>query len=91
MVFEYIGGGDLKHFLQKFPGKISWKMTLKMAVNITGNCGNHSLIIHNRKDAVAFLHRQNPKIIHRDLKSPNVLVRPLNRVVLTSLLDGFTQ
>ncbi len=31
-------------------------------------------IAQNIADALHFLHSQKPKILHRDLKSPNVLV-----------------
>lgn len=39
---------------------IPWVLKLKIASNIA--------------DALHFLHSQTPKILHRDLKSPNVLV-----------------
>jgi serine/threonine protein kinase len=36
---------------------MSWEFKIKIAINIA--------------EALRFLHSQNPKILHRDLKSPN--------------------
>ena len=50
--------------------KICWKMRLTMARNIA--------------EAIRFLHSFQPKIIHRDLKTPNCLVNYL--ILLVYLL-----
>jgi serine/threonine protein kinase len=60
LVLEYLQYGDLFSFLANLENKINWQMRLKMAQNIA--------------EAIRFLHRFQPKIIHRDLKSPNCLV-----------------
>ncbi len=39
---------------------ISWKLRYKLAIDIA--------------EGVAFLHALNPPLLHRDLKSPNILV-----------------
>jgi serine/threonine protein kinase len=57
---EFIPRGNLMHFLQDERNVVPWPLKYRIATNIT--------------DAIAFLHAQNPKIIHRDLKSPNILV-----------------
>jgi serine/threonine protein kinase len=60
LVMEFVKYGDLYSFLHNENNIISWKMKLKIAQNIA--------------EAIRFLHSFQPKIIHRDLKSPNCLV-----------------
>ena len=60
LVMEFMPFGDLYTFLNDPANIISWKVILKIA--------------HNISEAVRFLHSFRPKIIHRDLKSPNCLV-----------------
>lgn len=81
LVMEYLPNGSLYDYLRKNKGilysytvglaivlilflllisDIPWVIKLKIAANIA--------------DALYFLHTQTPKILHRDLKSPNVLV-----------------
>ncbi len=76
LIMEFLPYGSLYDYLKKHKGildisleigihsrqykDIPWAMKLKIAQNIA--------------DALHFLHSQKPKILHRDLKSPNVLV-----------------
>ena len=60
LVMEFLPYGDLYSFLHDRSNQIHWRMRLKMAQNIA--------------EAIRFLHSFQPKIIHRDLKSPNCLV-----------------
>jgi small GTP-binding protein len=60
LVMEFMPYGDLYSFLQDPQNEINWKMRMTMAFNIAS--------------AIRFLHSFQPKIIHRDLKSPNCLV-----------------
>ena len=60
LVMEFMPYGDLYSFLGNKNNFINWRMILKMAQNIA--------------EAICFLHSFQPKIIHRDLKSPNCLV-----------------
>jgi serine/threonine-protein kinase CTR1 len=62
---EYVSQGNLLSYLQS-SATISPLMKLKIAVNIA--------------DAMKCLHSKTPKIIHRDLKSPNILVRFLSYI-----------
>lgn len=59
MAMEICAHGDLFEYLSKRPA-ITWQTRLKLAKNIA--------------DALQFLHGVSPKICHRDIKSPNVLV-----------------
>lgn len=61
MMLEYMDGGDLQSHLLDLTRELDWNMKILLALDIAS--GMH------------FLHsRQNP-IVHRDLKSPNVLLR----------------
>mmetsp|Transcript_17879 Transcript_17879/g.69294 ORF Transcript_17879/g.69294 Transcript_17879/m.69294 type:complete len:2049 (-) Transcript_17879:47-6193(-) len=60
LVQEFMPYGDLYEYLHDEKNVIPWKMVVTMARNIA--------------DAVRFLHNFQPKIIHRDLKSPNCLM-----------------
>eukprot|EP01133_Synstelium_polycarpum_P006723 gene6723-7816_t len=58
IVMEYIPNGNLYDFLRK--GPYPWPLRIKIALNIAS--------------AIQYLHDFNPKICHRDLKSPNILM-----------------
>ena len=60
LLMEYIPHGNLLKYLQDEKKQISYIMKLKIAFNIA--------------DAMRSLHSKIPKIIHRDLKTPNILV-----------------
>ena len=60
MVMEFLPFGDVSHFLKDSSIKVTWKMRMRMALDIARG--------------MAYLHAFNPKIIHRDLKTPNTLV-----------------
>eukprot|EP01119_Soliformovum_irregulare_P012881 TRINITY_DN3370_c0_g1_i1.p1 TRINITY_DN3370_c0_g1~~TRINITY_DN3370_c0_g1_i1.p1 ORF type:complete len:2124 (-),score=675.67 TRINITY_DN3370_c0_g1_i1:56-5518(-) len=59
MIMEYIPGGNLKEYLYGSE-PITIQLRLRIGLDIA--------------DAMVYLHSRNPKIIHRDLKSPNVLM-----------------
>jgi len=64
IVLEYIANGNLMNFLERKSTPISWGFRLKIALNIA--------------EGLRFLHNRIPKIIHRDLKSPNCLMVSLS-------------
>ncbi|KAF2075746.1 hypothetical protein CYY_002928 [Polysphondylium violaceum] len=66
IVMEFISNGTLYGYLRKGL-TIPWSLKVKIALNIA--------------DAIKYLHGFNPKICHRDLKSPNILM-------LSDLSDG---
>ncbi|KAF0684365.1 Aste57867_23678 [Aphanomyces stellatus] len=59
-VVEFMQHGDLSTFLAEHKDDVNWNTKLIMAIGIAR--------------ALAYLHAQTPKIIHRDLKAKNVLV-----------------
>lgn len=72
MVTEFLPFGNLYSFLhnEKNQSVIDWSLKLKIAFDVA--------------KAMNFLHTTTPCIIHRDLKSPNILMRsenPMDRVV----------
>jgi serine/threonine protein kinase len=77
MIMDFVPNSNLMKYLATESNKISWRMKLKIASNIAGT---KYFLLMNRflncyyLEAVRFLHHQTPKIIHRDLKSPNILV-----------------
>ncbi|OQR80507.1 kinase [Thraustotheca clavata] len=70
LVTEFIDGGDLRVNLEKNKkGSFSWKFKVKCACQVA--------------QALAYLHTRNPSIIHRDLKSRNVLLTSTKDAKLT--------
>uniref|UniRef100_A0A0G4GY53 Protein kinase domain-containing protein n=1 Tax=Chromera velia CCMP2878 TaxID=1169474 RepID=A0A0G4GY53_9ALVE len=66
IVTELCKGGDLYALLHTPGMTLSWQQKLKIALDVASGC--------------AFMHSQDPPIIHRDLKSLNVLlVAPIKR------------
>jgi serine/threonine protein kinase len=57
---EFMPNGDLYTFLGNRNNIITWPQRIRMALDIA--------------EAIRFLHSFAPKIIHRDLKTPNCLV-----------------
>ena len=55
-----MAAGDLYGLIHKKSIFLDWSLKVKIALDIA--CG------------MAFLHSAKPPIVHRDLKSPNVLV-----------------
>ncbi|KAG6584556.1 TKL protein kinase [Phytophthora cinnamomi] len=73
-VSEFMEGGDLRHVLRSFKrqgSSLSWR-------------GHKALISLHVAEAMQYLHSHSPKVIHRDLKSKNVL---LNRHLEAKLTD----
>jgi len=61
LVTEYINGGTLYDFLHRAETTLYWPLKLKLASEIAA--------------AMLALHSSHPPIIHRDLKTPNILLR----------------
>lgn len=60
-VTEYMDGGDVRSLLENRKIELSWKQEkISIAIDIA--------------EALAFMHSLSPKVIHRDLKSRNVLL-----------------
>ena len=73
-------GGTLYEFLHR-QDPIPWSVRLNVALDIAK--GTHSMHIKKSYFNIAllgmdFLHSASPPIIHRDLKSVNILVPPLS-------------
>jgi len=69
IVTEYISGGTVRKFIDKEKGNISWATRVKMANDVAS--------------VIAFLHSRN--IIHRDIKSDNLLLAEAGEVKLCDL------
>jgi serine/threonine protein kinase len=61
MLMEKMDQGNLYNYLHDDKNSLSWPLRFKIAENIA--------------DGMAYLHSFEPKILHQDLKSPNVLVQ----------------
>ncbi|CAH0477676.1 unnamed protein product [Peronospora belbahrii] len=60
-VTEYMGKGDLHGFLNRRQGQINWR--------------DHKIFLsEDVADALGYLHGLSPMVIHRDLKSKNILL-----------------
>ncbi|GMJ12301.1 hypothetical protein like AT3G06620 [Hibiscus trionum] len=60
IVTEFLSRGSLFHLLQKNAAKLEWRRRVHMALDIARGMN--------------YLHHYNPPIVHRDLKSSNLLV-----------------
>eukprot|EP01104_Vermistella_antarctica_P008583 TRINITY_DN2152_c3_g2_i1.p1 TRINITY_DN2152_c3_g2~~TRINITY_DN2152_c3_g2_i1.p1 ORF type:complete len:2315 (-),score=537.97 TRINITY_DN2152_c3_g2_i1:61-7005(-) len=60
MITEFMECGDLFQFLKEPANNVDWSMSIRIASDIARGMN--------------FLHRAIPGIIHRDLKSPNILI-----------------
>lgn len=60
MITEFLPYGDLRHYLENPKNEINWTVRLRIAIDIA--------------QGMVFLHTTTPAIIHRDLKSPNILL-----------------
>lgn len=73
IVTEFISGGDLRHLLKDHSKELSWKMRVKMALDTA--------------QALTFLHSKG--LMHRDLKSHNLLVDENGKIKLCDF--GFSR
>jgi serine/threonine protein kinase len=71
MLVQYIGGSNLETLRQQRPDKC---YTLLAILSVLAPV----------KDAVAYLHRQQPAIVHRAIKPANILLPERNKVVLVN-------
>ncbi|XP_066145332.1 interleukin-1 receptor-associated kinase 4-like isoform X2 [Euwallacea fornicatus] len=60
LVYEYIPGGSLYEALQRYPNDLLWKQRLHIAFGTA--------------KGVAYLHNASTPLIHRDIKSANILL-----------------
>lgn len=60
IVLEYMAVGQLYDFLHNVKNQVLPSMVLKIARDVAAG--------------MAYMHSHSPPIIHRDLKSPNILV-----------------
>eukprot|EP01103_Thecamoeba_quadrilineata_P007901 TRINITY_DN17723_c0_g1_i1.p1 TRINITY_DN17723_c0_g1~~TRINITY_DN17723_c0_g1_i1.p1 ORF type:complete len:1221 (-),score=174.69 TRINITY_DN17723_c0_g1_i1:174-3554(-) len=60
LVTEYLPHGNLYDFLHNPKNELDWHLRLRISHDIAKGC--------------AFLHNCSPPVIHRDLKSPNILL-----------------
>jgi serine/threonine protein kinase/WD40 repeat protein len=60
LVTEYLPYGNLYDYLHDSKRMVTWPFRLRVAMDVAKGC--------------AFLHATKPAIIHRDLKSPNILL-----------------
>jgi hypothetical protein len=58
---EKVEKGNLYNYLHNINNDLTWPFRITVAQNVAA--------------AMSFLHNFEPKILHNDLKSPNVLVR----------------
>jgi tRNA A-37 threonylcarbamoyl transferase component Bud32 len=61
LVTDYMNGGSLFDYLRKPENPLFWPLKVRLAIDVAR--------------AMAALHGAHPAILHRDLKSPNVLLR----------------
>lgn len=73
IVTEFVPGGDLRHLLKDEIKDVSWKLRIKMALDTA--------------TAMTYLHSKN--VVHRDLKSHNLLVDENNRIKICDF--GFSR
>ncbi len=67
LVMDYIPGDDLRSIVTK-----NGPLTTGMAITITSTIGS----------ALQFLHKQNPPVIHQDVKPGNIRITPEGKAVL---------
>lgn len=72
IVMEYMHLGDLFNYLHS-DEPVSWSLRHHLA--------------HDIARGLAFLHAQNPQIVHRDVKSPNVLLTVCQRAITAKVAD----
>ena len=63
LVMELVGGGDLHRVLLR-KQLTSWPIVTRIALDVARG--------------MAYMHQQQPPVIHRDLRPPNVLIKELN-------------
>ncbi|RLN32327.1 hypothetical protein BBJ28_00009939 [Nothophytophthora sp. Chile5] len=69
-VTEYMAKGDLYGFLKRRQGQLNWR--------------DHKIFLaEDVADALGYLHSLSPKVIHRDLKSKNILLDDAFRAKLS--------
>jgi serine/threonine protein kinase len=60
LVMEYMERGSLRDVLNKTEGKIDWKLKIRLCIDAA--------------KGMEYLHNCKPPLIHRDIKSSNLLI-----------------
>jgi len=63
IIMEYMDQGSLSSYIKQNKDVLSWQVSLTLALDIARG--------------MQFLHNTSPPIVHRDLKSPNVLLKAI--------------
>ncbi len=64
---EYVGGGDLMHYLKKAGGKLPLRESIR--------------VVHEICNALSHAHEEG--VLHRDIKTANILLTPAGKVKLS--------
>lgn len=75
MVMELMGHGDLQKFISKKPVELDWLLKLRIAIDMA-----HGL---------AFMHSRTPALVHRDFKSPNIMLKSIDRTQICAKIADF--
>jgi len=78
IVMEYMDLGDLLVYVQNEQNNIDWNTKIRWALEIA--------------DGMRYMHSFEPPVIHRDLKSPNILLKREGSEITTKISDfGLTR
>eukprot|EP01119_Soliformovum_irregulare_P005550 TRINITY_DN1729_c1_g1_i4.p1 TRINITY_DN1729_c1_g1~~TRINITY_DN1729_c1_g1_i4.p1 ORF type:complete len:1884 (+),score=634.81 TRINITY_DN1729_c1_g1_i4:134-5785(+) len=73
IVTEFLAGGNLYKFIHDDTKQLPWPLIVKIANDVASG--------------MAYLHAATPPCVHRDLKSPNVLLNPTNSQTIAKVSD----
>eukprot|EP01132_Coremiostelium_polycephalum_P004498 gene4498-5610_t len=76
IITEFMSGGNLYDYLHNLSNPLDWKLKIKIAKEIASS--------------LQVLHECKPSVIHRDLKSPNILLSSTDSENITSQLCDFS-
>lgn len=76
IITEFMSGGNLYDYIHKLSNPLDWNLRLKIATEIAS--------------ALQTLHETKPSILHRDLKSPNILLSSMDPTEMSSQICDFS-